>query len=249
MKIATVQWSAFQIEDSLYEWYARPTNLEVGPGSIWHWKLEMVMEMANFQQMCKREQYSVFLDVGAHCGIFSSVYCSLVRYHKCYSIEPVRDHVDRMKSIAETNGFDMHPSHLAFDDRDRVVRYDNPHMARWIDELGGTPDEETLGEVHLMTMDEFVKDKESPDIIKVDTEGYEIPILRGAQEVIHSVTPTLFMETHIAESEALGHNLEEIVDLLPEHLYDFKQHGGEPIPSLREFIFQDQNQRFIAVKK
>ena len=243
MKTATIHNVSFEMEDELYQWYTRPSQMEVGPGSIWHWKLEMILEMASFQQACRENQFNSFLDVGAHCGIFSTVYCSLVSAHKCHSVEPVIGHVERINSIAKTNGFNMTGHHLAFGAEDRIVRYDNDHMARWIDELDHAIDRETLNEVRQMPLDDFVAIHGQPDLIKIDTEGYEVPILRGARETLDTGV-TLFMETHIDQSESLGHDLSEIVELLSG--YEFRTNDNKPIKDLHKYMLAGQNQHFVA---
>jgi len=248
MKTVTVQSVAFQMDDELYKWYTRPNNLEVGPGSIWHWHPQIQKEMEAFQLLCKHMKYPVFLDVGAHIGIFSFVYCSLTPNHKCYSIEPVRGHINRIESVAQTNGFNINAYHLGFGDRSRTAHYDNLHMARWVEELNVVADE-TADDVRMTTLDDFVRLTETPSLIKIDTEGFEVPILRGSQETLRSATPTLFVEVHVEESKNLGHNLEDICELIPSELYTFKECNGQIISFLREFIFRGPNQRFIAHRK
>ena len=244
MKLATIQSAKFQMEDSLYEWYTRPQNQEVGPGSIWHWHSQIQKEMEAFQLLCRIRQHPVFLDVGAHIGIFSFVYCSLVSEHKCYSIEPVCGHIERIESVARTNGFDISAHHLGFDDKVRTAHYDNLHMANWfVDENVETDS------VKMTTLDNFVESTEPPSLVKIDTEGFEVPILRGSQNTLYSITPDLFIETHIMESDNLGHNVEDVCELIPSDLYSFRECDGQIISSLCEFILKEPNQRFIAMKK
>ena len=248
MKIATVHDVQFKMDDDLYEWYTRPRQMEVGSQSVWYFHTGMFFEMKSFQYTCERDQYPVFFDIGAHCGIFSFSYCSLVSQHKCYSIEPVRDHINRINAVANTNGFNISAHHLGFSDRSDVVIYEDPHMARWVNtETGeGHVDGYEMDTVKLITMDEFVKGNEAPSLVKIDTEGFEVPILRGAQHTLINHHPTLFIETHIEESRVLGHDIKEICDLIPS-IYTFYTCDGILIKDLESFMFHDNNLRFVAM--
>jgi len=42
-----------------------------------------------------------------------------------------------------------------------------------------------------------------PDVIKIDTEGYELPVLKGALETIKRSTPKLVVSTHIQSDVVL----------------------------------------------
>jgi len=53
--------------------------------------------------------------------------------------------------------------------------------------------------VHVKTLDSYDLDK--VDLIKIDTEGYELPILKGARETIRRKKPQLYIEIHIQDHE------------------------------------------------
>ncbi|HSY76221.1 MAG TPA: FkbM family methyltransferase, partial [Bacteroidia bacterium] len=50
--------------------------------------------------------------------------------------------------------------------------------------------------VDIVKLDDFVKDKQIPkiDLIKIDTEGFEINVLKGAEETLKKNMPILFIE-------------------------------------------------------
>ncbi len=53
-----------------------------------------------------------------------------------------------------------------------------------------------------------------PDVVKIDVEGFEREVLRGAQGILRRERPLLFLEVHPRLLSALGHSLGEIFDLL-----------------------------------
>lgn len=65
--------------------------------------------------------------------------------------------------------------------------------------------------VQVSTLDSF---KLEPSVIKIDTEGFELPIVRGALGTINRNHPKLCIETHV-DGDAL-----RIMKLLPNHSWD-----------------------------
>ncbi|MBZ0096705.1 MAG: FkbM family methyltransferase [Sulfuricella sp.] len=55
---------------------------------------------------------------------------------------------------------------------------------------------DTMSPVALVTLDEFMKklDLDRLDLIKIDVEGYEIKVIKGARETIRQHHPRIFME-------------------------------------------------------
>jgi hypothetical protein len=60
-----------------------------------------------------------------------------------------------------------------------------------------------------------------PDIIKIDVEGAEWDVLRGASTLIQDHCPLLFLELHPNEVTSFDSSIEEIVDYLRYHGYFF----------------------------
>lgn len=58
----------------------------------------------------------------------------------------------------------------------------------------------------------------APDLIKVDTEGFELEVLKGATRTLES-KPALFLEMHGAGPEDKRRRVEAIVDFLWDHGY------------------------------
>lgn len=77
------------------------------------------------------------------------------------------------------------------------------------------------GEVKVMTLDEIVeKNHFCPDIIKVDTDGYDYKVLRGAKKVLSETKPAIFFEWTKLEWSEAGEDLIGVFSYLKELGYE-----------------------------
>ena len=75
------------------------------------------------------------------------------------------------------------------------------------------PDHTGTIQVPIRTLDSF--NFECVNLVKIDTEGYEIPVLRGAEETIERCKPQLYIEVHLFE------DIRQIAKLLRKYDYTY----------------------------
>jgi hypothetical protein len=78
-----------------------------------------------------------------------------------------------------------------------------------------------LEKVTTLTLDDYYSKNGADKIslIKVDVEGFEMKVLRGAQEVIKKFRPDLFVEVNDANLRLQGDSLEMVFNFLKENGY------------------------------
>ena len=60
----------------------------------------------------------------------------------------------------------------------------------------------------------------SPDIIKIDAEGSEIEILKGAKTIIIKYKPIIFLSLHPYHIKKIGNDIHDLSSILSEIKYD-----------------------------
>jgi FkbM family methyltransferase len=133
-----------------------------------------------------------FVDVGANVGCWAFYVAK--RGFEVYAYEPGPKAFSQLKERAAKYP-NLHPYPYALGDNDRIGRLGFAAF-----EKGGSVDEE----INLPgggTINVAIRKLDSlrlPEVgvIKIDTEGYETPILRGAKETIQKYKPRLVIEVH-----------------------------------------------------
>jgi FkbM family methyltransferase len=84
--------------------------------------------------------------------------------------------------------------------------------------------------VDMVTLDTIVDVRGlSPEIIKIDVEGAELKVLRGAKRVLTKHRPVLFLSVHPRQLRSLGDSPEALLDLIVSLGYTVLQ-ADESLP-------------------
>ncbi|MHC4575295.1 MAG: FkbM family methyltransferase [Planctomycetota bacterium] len=163
---------------------------------------------------------AVIFDVGANFGAMSLQYAKLVPFGRVYSFEPTFYAFSKLKKNLELNP----------DLAKRVVAVQSFVSSRSSGETGikayaswkvGGATEGTKHRVHggilksadgigAISLDDFCEENEIQrlDFIKIDTDGHELEVLKGAQKVIGKFRPTIIFEIgiYIMEEGQIGYS-------------------------------------------
>lgn len=155
-----------------------------------------------------RDDWNI-LDIGANVGIYSVLFGKLARNGKVYALEP-------------TNTFDLLNSNINFHGLTNIDTFQVGlgSQAGFVEEkifkIWGKPAERSR--FAMNTLDEFIFEKgiQQLDFIKVDTDGFELDILEGAQLTLEKFNPYLMIEFSYAlntRGHEVGHLLERLIEL------------------------------------
>jgi FkbM family methyltransferase len=93
-----------------------------------------------------------------------------------------------------------------------------------VDNSGGILGERTTGvhllSVQMISLDEFFR-KRLPDLLKIDVEGYEFDVLKGARRCL-AARPKIALEFHCFKFPDPVRHVERVLGLLPKEGYDYK---------------------------
>lgn len=184
-------------------------------------------EMREFVGIAGR--HAVFADVGAHFGVFSTVFALAAAGGRVFAYEPVPASGRILREHLRLNGVS---------DRVEVVEaalgaVAGPASAT-IDPAGfatfGRSGAASEARFEMRTLDgEVERTGVRPDLLKVDVEGFELEVLRGGSQLLRDRRPFLFLELHLDAIEARGGRPAGVVDELVDAGYSEFRIGGSRV--------------------
>jgi FkbM family methyltransferase len=187
---------------------------------------EMVDELDAFLERGRDRRR--FLDVGACHGLFSLAFTQGRPGTEAVAVEPsflaweVLEPTLRLNSEARVTPV---RSALGETPGTLVMRYSWHHLEA-SPEAAGQPD---AVEIPVRTLDDLLDELSfHPDLVKIDVEGYEIAVLRGASRTLREDRPVLFLEVHPDRIVHLGGSMDEIAALLDDFRYAVFDLAGRP---------------------
>ncbi len=145
------------------------------------------------------------IDVGANVGVYTFLFARCVGPEgKVYAIEPTPECVECLRATTAQNGLEgsVQVIEAAVGDEPREV-YLVCESASVFNRIVTDPlsvVEETKP-VQQITLDELWTSEGSPviDLLKVDAEGVQVPVLKGGRKLIESCTPVILFENQRAD--------------------------------------------------
>jgi len=172
------------------------------------------------------------MDVGANLGLYSLLISRAIGPSgKVYAFEPVPEIFARLKEhIALNNATNVIPVPIALSDEKgkakMSVRGGESSLFRHLSN--------EFVEVQVERLDDFVEREkiERVDAIKLDVEGAELKVIRGADKTIRRDKPILMVEIQAATLQAAGTTPEELFENIISYGYNaFVIRHGKAIPT------------------
>ncbi len=179
---------------------------------------------------------SVVFDVGANVGYYSLLAAVLAgKMGRVYAFEPLPRNVKYLRRHVALNKMkNIEVIEAAVSDHEGEGSFD----------LGASTAMGHLAEVgeikvHMVSLDGLFKAGEiqAPNFIKIDVEGAEAAVVRGAFELLQICQPVLFLDTHHRKAH------EETITFLERLGYTFEILDGKPLSETRELVAWPQNHK------
>lgn len=137
-------------------------------------------------------------DIGAHRGYFTLVVSSLVGQEgKVIAFEPLPLNLQYLQKHLSMNSItNVTVIGMAVSDTRGTAHFDEAPAYK--NRVGGRLAENGSIEVQTVRLDDLITEGRAPvpDHIKIDVEGAESRVLRGAEALLKEHHPTLFIDTH-----------------------------------------------------
>ncbi|HMO80757.1 MAG TPA: FkbM family methyltransferase [Pyrinomonadaceae bacterium] len=167
---------------------------------------------------------NVVLDIGAHIGLFSVVTSRLVgETGKVYAFEPTPFTRGVLGEVVKLNGcehnVEIRPEAVS-DKEGTAYFFDTGTEVSNANSLVETGRSKEKIEVPMISVDKFASERGlTVKCLKIDVEGAELDLLKGARKVLTEQRPVARLGLHPEFMAANGHTLEMIWDLIKYYRY------------------------------
>ena len=167
----------------------------------------------------------VLFDVGANSGVFSLLYCLAHPQNHAIAFEPSAELAERIRRLSLLNGvgdrLQVIAKAVADSTEERELLLAGRGGFVQVAPFDGTAQNEWRRvTIEATTLDSVLAAGERPTIVKIDVEGFESEVLRGARTLIASSRPTFFLELHLNYLEQRRISPVDVIRELTAHGYD-----------------------------
>jgi FkbM family methyltransferase len=151
-------------------------------------------------KMIKTNQ--VVYDLGANVGFTAVLACKCVgEKGKVVCFEPMDHNAKQVQVNAKLNNFSqIEVFQVALGECDGVAEFQTSHSPTWgrLTSAGDTPEQTGVTQVTVRQLDKLVEEKQLPlpNFIKMDVEGAEADVIRGAYGTLSRSRPKMIIELH-----------------------------------------------------
>jgi FkbM family methyltransferase len=185
----------------------------------------------------------IIVDIGANVGAHTLIMANMMAENsKVYAIEPTDfafDKLDRNLAVNPKLKNRVEKRKVLLTDPAHVVAISNISSSWDISKKIDDPNRnvfdggfaKSCADAAPMTFDEFVEQEGITriDLVKLDVDGNEIDIMRGADKVFKDLRPILLVELSPIHFDQMDFNFEDLVNELININYDFYNALGDKI--------------------
>lgn len=169
---------------------------------------------------------ALLYDVGAHRGLFSLAHCALGARHRAVLFEPSMSLAHDARALLALNGFENRAEVRVCGVGDRRASRRMSEDALGFAQPAGSAEAGAVTIEFTTLDDEWRRTGDQPAIVKIDVEGAEAEVIRGAKALLRSVRPLLFVELHLDVLERHGESVDALLSELTACGYRFREPDG-----------------------
>jgi len=170
---------------------------------------------------------AVFLDVGANRGVFSLLVADLAIHPQVFAFEPHPTTFKWLKQNLDQTGKDCFTAlNLAVSDNAGEVRFSSGNASATNRIVQSNNFELPAIGVTAITLDQFIGEQhlDKVDLLKIDVEGFEPNVLRGAaQSIQKGIIKHIYLEVCPSNLKAVGSSVEELWNVCTDLGLNFYQ--------------------------
>ncbi|KKS84813.1 MAG: hypothetical protein UV60_C0014G0010 [Parcubacteria group bacterium GW2011_GWA2_43_11] len=212
---------------------------------------EMCVHIVNTLQ---KKEKSVLMDIGANVGLVTSYVLEKVPNSYIYAFEPGPVQANLLQKTIEANHLDKNVElhKIALAEKAGTQTF-YTHLTRDQAKDGlldtGRGEKTVQIEVQTSTIDEWWKNAGKPhiDVVKIDTEGAELFVLRGASEFLKEVKPIIYLEIEPSNLKAYPYTHIDIASYLFSNQYRLETLTGDLVIIDTIDSFLEKNDTFVAI--
>ncbi len=175
-------------------------------------------------KMCKNKK--CIIDIGAHVGLTTlPLNSEISKNAKFFSFEPGNENSKYLKLHLNKNNIKnvvVVQKLVGQYDKKNVSFYESSEPTG-MNSIISFKKNFLLTKKDQISLDSFVEEnKIKPDLIKLDAEGSEIFILKGAKKILKKYKPKIFLSIHKKHFQLLGLNEEDLLKIIKEIGYKIK---------------------------
>jgi len=200
-----------------------------------------------FRKFIKRGD--TFLDIGANVGYLSALALSLVGTSgRVISFEPVPEYFERLNKLSQDNrNYRLLAHQFALGDREgsaviAVTNLPNIGFNTMVPDFMSSGDVKKQVDVKVRRLDNYLREEgiEKVDFLKIDTEGYEFPVLIGFSDYLKSGywKPIILSEVWPAAYPRFGFTLSQFNEYMRGFGFD-----AYAVPTFRKMDIRKLNER------
>lgn len=182
----------------------------------------------------------VMLDVGAQFGLYAMLAARVTGPGgKVHAFEPAPDSQAVMRRHLKLNGLadavTLVPAAASTDSGEAVLHMAGTHPSNTLAPTGADPVALKPVKVRVVSLDDYCREQNiTPKLVKIDVEGWELNVLKGATGLLANPATIFLVEMHPYAWQSAGHDAQAVADFLSAHHLELEPLTGQSDP-LREY--------------